>query len=74
MAPRKTDDAPSGEVKDDSYVTGDTKGEAAPVISDDATIEDPIDDKVADSDAQLGKLSTPLPLGVPKLTSISRAR
>ena len=57
MAPRKknTEDVPSGEVKDNSYVTsGDTK--ANPVVSDDAPVDDPIDDETADTDAQLGKL------------------
>ena len=59
MAPAKktnTDEAPSGEVTDNSYVTGNTKGEAAPVVSDSATVEDPYDGVNADSDKQLGKL------------------
>lgn len=56
MAPKKevsTDEAPSGIVADDSYKTG--GNEPVPVVSDDAPVEDPIDDKTADTDAQLGK-------------------
>lgn len=48
-------DAPSGEVRDDSYATD--KSGPVPVQSDNAKVEDPIDENVADSDAQLGKSS-----------------
>ncbi|KAI1818209.1 hypothetical protein GGS20DRAFT_345315 [Poronia punctata] len=43
-------EAPSGKVADDSYVT---KNEEVPVVSDSAGVEDPIDDATADTDQQL---------------------
>jgi hypothetical protein len=59
MAPTKNktapEEVPTGEVTDNSYATGNTKGEPIPVTSDNATVEDPIDDKTADTDEQLGK-------------------
>ncbi|KAB5545857.1 hypothetical protein GE09DRAFT_1224806 [Coniochaeta sp. 2T2.1] len=57
MAPRKDnlDDAPSGEVHDNSYVSKGDDAKVNPVVSDDAPVEDPIDDKTADTDAQLDR-------------------
>jgi len=54
MAPAHTsEDAPSGEIKDDSYVSRrGAKDEPLPVVSD-TKVEDPIDSRVADSDEQL---------------------
>jgi hypothetical protein len=76
MAPKKevnTGEAPSGIVADDSYKTG--RNEPVPVASDDARVEDPIDDKTADTDAQLGKHTTFTPLSTNHvLMSIERAR
>jgi hypothetical protein len=45
-------DGPTGEVKDDSYATGESE---IPVQSDDAPVEDPINPDNADSDEMLGK-------------------
>lgn len=47
-------DVPSGDVKTDDYT--ESKG-PIPVQSDDAPVEDPIDDAAADSNAQLGESS-----------------
>ncbi|KAI0169902.1 hypothetical protein GGR52DRAFT_487378 [Hypoxylon sp. FL1284] len=49
-------EAPSGAVADDSYVSRPGhKHEEMPVQSDQERVEDPIDENVADSDAQLGR-------------------
>lgn len=51
-------DAPIGNVQDDSYVSRQgSKNEPLPVQSDSDRVEDPIDENVADSDAQLGKMN-----------------
>ncbi|KAH7329458.1 hypothetical protein B0I35DRAFT_474062 [Stachybotrys elegans] len=48
--------APSGDVRDDSYVSrSGTKHEPMPVQSDNAKVEDPIDENVADTDEQLAR-------------------
>lgn len=52
-------DVPSGDVKIDDYV--ESKG-PVPVVSDDAPINDPIDPKTADTNAQLGMYCTVLSL------------
>ncbi|KAL1843708.1 hypothetical protein VTK73DRAFT_2787 [Phialemonium thermophilum] len=49
------EDAPSGEFHDDSYAKmGGSEG-PVPVQSDNAKVEDPIDSRTADSDAQLAR-------------------
>ncbi|KAI6082474.1 hypothetical protein F4821DRAFT_246996 [Hypoxylon rubiginosum] len=49
-------EAPSGAVADDSYVSRPGhKNEEVPVQSDREVVEDPIDENVADSDLQLGR-------------------
>ncbi|KAI1323546.1 hypothetical protein F5Y16DRAFT_383496 [Xylariaceae sp. FL0255] len=49
-------EAPSGDVRDDSYVSrSGTKHEPIGVVSDQERIEDPIDDRKADTDEQLVK-------------------
>ncbi|KAI9166535.1 hypothetical protein HJFPF1_02642 [Paramyrothecium foliicola] len=56
MSNRGYDDAPSGEIQDDSYATGrgnTSSSGPVPVQSDNAKVEDPIDANTADSDAQL---------------------
>lgn len=54
-------EAPSGAVADDSYVSRPGhKNEEVPVQSDREVVEDPIDENVADSDLQLG-MFPPLP-------------
>ncbi|KAH6898242.1 hypothetical protein B0T10DRAFT_555574 [Thelonectria olida] len=56
MPSRNTDEAPSGEVMDDSYVSrSGSKNEAIPVQSDSDRVIDPIDTSKADTDAQLEK-------------------
>jgi hypothetical protein len=48
-------EAPSGVVADDSYVSGSSsKNEGVPVVSDETNVEDPMDEGKADSDEQLG--------------------
>lgn len=55
MSSRNVDEAPSGEVMDDSYVSrSGNKNEPLPVQSDSDRVIDPIDANVADTDAQLG--------------------
>ncbi|CAJ2500701.1 Uu.00g035540.m01.CDS01 [Anthostomella pinea] len=47
-------EAPTGDVADDSYVSRPGhKNDALPVISDQERVEDPIDDRTADTDEQL---------------------
>ncbi|EFQ30357.1 uncharacterized protein GLRG_05501 [Colletotrichum graminicola M1.001] len=46
-------DVPTGEVKDNEYVSRQGDRQPISVINDDAKVEDPIDDETADSDAQL---------------------
>ncbi|KAI0473712.1 hypothetical protein GGR56DRAFT_676189 [Xylariaceae sp. FL0804] len=49
-------EAPSGEVADNSYVSRPGhKGEEVPVVSDQERIEDPVDEAKADTDAQLDR-------------------
>ncbi|KAK2066729.1 hypothetical protein P8C59_000519 [Phyllachora maydis] len=49
-----SEDVPTGEVQDDSYVSRPGhKNEPVPVSSDAEVVEDPIDGESADSDAQL---------------------
>lgn len=49
-------EAPTGKVADDSYVSrSGHKDEEIPVMSDEAKVEDPIDESKADTDEQLGK-------------------
>lgn len=51
-----SEDVPTGEVQDDSYVSRPGhKNEPVPVSSDAEVVEDPIDGESADSDAQLGE-------------------
>ncbi|KAK2042147.1 hypothetical protein LZ31DRAFT_471023 [Colletotrichum somersetense] len=45
--------APTGEVKDNEYVSRQGDRQPISVIDDDAKVEDPIDAETADSDAQL---------------------
>ena len=45
--------APEGQVQDKSYTTS-TQSQPIPVQGDDKPVEDPIDERKADSDAQLG--------------------
>ncbi|RYO79632.1 hypothetical protein DL766_010585 [Monosporascus sp. MC13-8B] len=50
----RDDEVPEGHVQNDSYVMGaDKKGEPAPVVGDDAKVEDPVDAKDPDSNRQL---------------------
>jgi len=51
MARGKNEEAPTGELDDSSYVSKDQK--VAPVVPDDAPVEDAYDDNTADTDAQL---------------------
>ncbi|KAK1989945.1 hypothetical protein LX36DRAFT_648588 [Colletotrichum falcatum] len=46
-------DFPSGEVKDNEYVSRQGDREPIGVVDDDTKVEDPIDTETADSDAQL---------------------
>lgn len=46
-------DVPSGEVKDNTYVTQSVMDGSVPVVKDD-NVKDPIDPKTADSDETLG--------------------
>ena len=49
-----SDEAPTGEFQDNSYVSRQgTKHEPIPVQSDGLRVDDPIDQEVADSDEQL---------------------
>jgi hypothetical protein len=50
-------DAPEGQVQDKSYTTS-TQREPIPVQADDEPVEDPIDERKADSDSQLGTLTS----------------
>lgn len=50
-----SNEVPSGEVKDNEYVSRQGDREPISVLGDDAKIDDPIDAETADSDAQLGK-------------------
>lgn len=51
-------EAPSGEAYDNSYVSRPgKKDEAVPVQSDQDTVRDPIDERTADSDEQLGMIN-----------------
>ena len=52
------EDAPSGNVKDNSHVSR-TGQRHVPVVKDDAEIEDPIDPATADSDQTLGTVIMP---------------
>ena len=53
-------ETPSGEFREDSYVSRPgNKAEPLPVKSDADQIEDPIDPNTADTDEQLGMASTP---------------
>ncbi|KAK0389049.1 hypothetical protein NLU13_2625 [Sarocladium strictum] len=54
MSSADLQDAPSGDVRDDSYVSRQgNKDEPLPVQSDGDRVEDPIDENVADTDEQL---------------------
>ncbi|KAK1566295.1 uncharacterized protein LY79DRAFT_644127 [Colletotrichum navitas] len=48
-----SNDVPTGEVKDNEYVSRQGDRQPISVVDDDAKVEDPIDDETADSDAQL---------------------
>ncbi|WYZ43156.1 hypothetical protein EsH8_VI_000855 [Colletotrichum jinshuiense] len=48
-----SNEIPSGEVKDNEYVSRQGDREPISVLGDDAKIDDPIDAETADSDAQL---------------------
>jgi hypothetical protein len=54
---KNEDDAPSGEIHDDSYATG-SDAKVNPVVSDDAPVEDPYEGADPDSDKQLGKFTS----------------
>lgn len=56
MSNNKTEHAPTGEVHDNSYTTGGNE-KVAPVVSDNAGVEDPYHGTNPDSNAQLGKPS-----------------
>lgn len=59
MSSRNLGDAPAGDVKDNSYVSRPgEKHQPIPVDSDDMKVEDPIDANIADSDRQLGMISS----------------
>merc|ERR1712134_203180 len=56
MSAENLQDAPAGEFQDNSYVSrSGNKSEPLPVQSDGDKIEDPVDENVADTDAQLGQ-------------------
>ncbi|KAK2007228.1 hypothetical protein LZ32DRAFT_695545 [Colletotrichum eremochloae] len=48
-----SNDVPSGEVKDNEYVSRQGDRQPISVVDDDAKVEDPIDEETADTDAQL---------------------
>ncbi|KAK1976528.1 hypothetical protein LZ30DRAFT_636707 [Colletotrichum cereale] len=48
-----SNEVPTGEVKDNEYVSRQGDREPISVLDDDAKVEDPIDAETADSDAQL---------------------
>jgi hypothetical protein len=60
MARGKSEEAPTGEINDSSYVSKDQK--VAPVVSDDAPVDEAYDDETADTDAQLGEQFLPQPI------------
>jgi hypothetical protein len=63
-------DAPDGVVNDRSYKT--SGNDTVPVVSDDVRIEDPIDARTADSDAQLGTCIPSIP-AIVEVTALSRS-
>ncbi|GKT63916.1 hypothetical protein ColTof3_11255 [Colletotrichum tofieldiae] len=50
-----SNEAPTGEVKDNEYVSRQGDRQPISVVDDDAKVEDPIDTETADSDAQLAR-------------------
>jgi hypothetical protein len=57
MSSENLENAPSGEFRDDSYVSRQgSKNEPLPVQADSDNVEDPIDADKADTDEQLGEL------------------
>ncbi|KAK1959757.1 hypothetical protein LY78DRAFT_646703 [Colletotrichum sublineola] len=48
-----SNNVPSGEVKDNEYVSRQGDRQPISVVDDDAKVEDPIDEETADTDAQL---------------------
>ncbi|KAJ8126685.1 hypothetical protein O1611_g6952 [Lasiodiplodia mahajangana] len=51
--PEDIQEAPTGQVNDDSYTTTKGNTESVPVVSDEAAIRDPVRPSAADSDKQL---------------------
>jgi hypothetical protein len=53
---KPSNDAPEGQVTDNSYATEKVEKDTIPVLKDDEPVEDPIDSKTADSDKALGEI------------------
>ncbi|KAI0431895.1 hypothetical protein F5Y09DRAFT_354423 [Xylaria sp. FL1042] len=53
--PEDIREAPTGQLNDDSYATQNKNAESVPVVSDEASIEDPVRPGQADSNAQLDR-------------------